>query len=72
MADVNSVTAIPTPPVSVSAPVPVNNNAQSSAQTAPTAPAAPASPATETATTYTALATVSTSNIRGVGTNQSA
>ncbi len=67
MADVIPIASPITPPVSVtavspatSAPAPMNN-----ATTPPTTSA-------NAAITYTALATVSTSNIRGVGVNESA
>jgi len=66
MADISSVSAVVTPPVSL--PQPAQASVPSSTQDiAPSAQTAP-----KGNSTYTALATVSASNIRGVGVNQSA
>ena len=68
MADVPPINTPPTLPVNVSV---VASATNAPVVTADDATAPSATPANAT-TTYTALATVSTSNIRGVGVNESA
>jgi|GEM_PF-6625647 len=69
MADISSISASVTPPVSISpvAPSSASNDATSDSNQTVASAASAVAP-----TTYTALATESASDIRGVGVNESA